>query len=182
MKEWINVLRAADTAAKWHTNQRRKGSNAEPYINHLLDVASMVATASEGNDPNLVIAALLHDSIEDQKIPREVIAGDFGEDVASLVMEVTDDKSLPKPERKRLQIETAPKKTNRAKLLKIADKISNMNSVAVSPPAGWAVERRLEYVAWSRSVVAALGDDVDASLQEEFYLAADRAEAAARSG
>lgn len=181
MQEWINVLRAADTAARWHTNQRRKGSNKEPYINHLLDVASMVATATEGEDPNLVIAALLHDAIEDQNIPREVIAEDFGEDVASLVVEVTDNKSLPKPERKRLQIETAPKKTPRAKLLKIADKISNMNSVAISPPEGWPVERRLEYVVWSRTVVAALGPDVHAPLRAEFALAADRAEVAARS-
>lgn len=180
MKEWINVLKAADTAAKWHTNQRRKGANQEPYVNHLIEVATMVATASEGRDPNLVIAALLHDAIEDQKIPREVIAAEFGEDVASLVMEVTDDKALPKPERKRLQIETAHKKTPRAKLLKIADKISNMNSVAMSPPEGWSVERRLEYVAWSRNVVAALGDDVDASLLEEFACAAGRAELAAR--
>ncbi|MCX7313992.1 MAG: HD domain-containing protein [Alphaproteobacteria bacterium] len=180
MKEWINVLKAADTAAKWHMNQRRKGANQEPYVNHLIEVATMVATASEGRDPNLVIAALLHDAIEDQKIPREVIAAEFGEDVASLVMEVTDDKALPKPERKRLQVETAHKKTPRAKVLKLADKISNMNSVALSPPEHWSVERRLEYVAWSRSVVTALGDDVDASLLEEFSRAANRAELAAR--
>jgi hypothetical protein len=97
------------------------------------------------------------------------------------VCEVTDDKSLPKPERKRLQVETAPKKTPRAKLLKIADKISNMNSVAVSPPANWPVERRLAYVDWARTVVAALGPDVHAPLRAEFALAASRAEAAARS-
>jgi (p)ppGpp synthase/HD superfamily hydrolase len=180
MKEWTKVLKAADTAARWHTNQRRKGTNQEPYINHLLNVASLVATATEGRDPNLVTAALLHDAIEDQKIPREIIAENFGEDVATLVCEVTDDKSLPKAERKRLQVETAPKKPPRVKLLKLADKLSNMNSVASSPPADWSAERRLEYIAWAKTVVAALGD-VHALLRAEFALAADRAEAAAQS-
>ena len=180
MKEWVKVLKAADTAAQWHVNQRRKGAGQEPYINHLLEVASMVAAATAGKDPDLVIAALLHDAIEDQKISREAIAESFGEDVASLVCEVTDDKSLPKSERKRLQIENAPKKTARAKLLKIADKISNMNSVAMSPPEHWPVERRLAYVDWARSVVLALGDEVDPALQEQFSHAAERAVVAAR--
>jgi len=180
MKEWIKVLKAADTAARWHANQRRKGTNREPYINHLLEVASTVAEATEGKDPNLVIAALLHDAIEDQKIPRQVIAESFGEDVAALVCEVTDDKSLPKAERKRLQVETASKKTPRAKLLKLADKISNMNSLALSPPADWSVQHRLDYVAWAKTVVAAMGD-VPGPLQTEFTRAADQAEAAASS-
>lgn len=181
MKQLVKVLKAANAAAHWHVNQRRKGAAQEPYINHLIEVASFVAEATEGKDPDLIIAALLHDAIEDQKIPRELIAEQFGEDVASLVFEVTDDKSLPKPERKRLQVETAPKKSPRAKLLKLADKVSNLKSVAVSPPSHWPVQRRLDYVAWAKAVVAALGDDVDRSLQEQFARAADRAEFAARS-
>jgi (p)ppGpp synthase/HD superfamily hydrolase len=180
MKGWIKVLEAADTAARWHANQRRKGTNQEPYINHLLDVASRVAQATDGKDPNLVIAALLHDAIEDQKIPREVIVERFGEDVAALVSEVTDDKSLPRAERKRLQVEVASKKTPRAKLLKLADKISNMNSVALNPPAGWSVQRQLDYVAWAKTVVAAMGD-VNGPLETEFERAAGQAEAAASS-
>jgi guanosine-3',5'-bis(diphosphate) 3'-pyrophosphohydrolase len=167
------------TKGGWHVNQRRKGAAQEPYINHLLDVASMVATATGGNDPNLVIAALLHDAIEDQKITRQEIVEKFGEDVAGLVCEVTDDKSLPKAERKRLQVETAAKKTPRAKILKLADKTSNLNSVAASPPPDWSVQRRLDYVAWSKAVVTALGT-VDPTMQEQFSHAADRAEAAAR--
>lgn len=181
MKQWVKVLKAADAAAHWRVNQRRKDAAQEPYINHLIEVASFVAEATEGKDPDLVIAALLHDAIEDQKIPRELIAEQFGEDVASLVFEVTDDKSLPKPERKRRQVETAPKKSPRAKLLKLADKVSNLKSVAASPPSHWPVQRRLDYVAWAKAVVAALGDDVDRSLQEQFARAAERAEFAARS-
>src|SRR3954470_8132 len=114
MKEWIAVLKAADAAARWHVHQRRKGVAEEPYINHLLEVASLVAEATHGSDPNLVIAALLHDAIEDQEVPRGIIAENFGEDIALLVEEVTDDKTLEKQERKRLQVEHASSKSNRA--------------------------------------------------------------------
>src|SRR6266567_1272707 len=120
MKEWVAVLRAADAAARWHVHQRRKGAAEEPYINHLLEVATLVAEATNGKDPELVIAALLHDAIEDQKISRSAIAKAFGEGVAELVEEVTDNKSLDKQERKRLQIEHAHKKSRRAKILKLA--------------------------------------------------------------
>ena len=105
MKEWIAVLRAADAAARWHVHQRRKGIAQEPYINHLLEVASLVSEATNGSDPTLVIAALLHDSVEDQEVPIEMITNEFGRQVADIVMEVTDDKTLPKDERKRKQIE-----------------------------------------------------------------------------
>jgi (p)ppGpp synthase/HD superfamily hydrolase len=152
------MMDAASTAADWHAKQRRKGTAGEPYINHLLEVAVLVAEATGGNDPRLVIAALLHDAIEDQGITRAVIAEKFGEDVASLVLEVTDDKSLPQAVRKRLQIEEAPKKSKRAKTLKLADKISNVAAIGRDPPADWSVERQRQYVQWGRDVVAGLRD------------------------
>jgi len=145
MKEWIAVLRAADTAARWHVHQRRKGIAQEPYINHLLEVASLVAEATSGSDATLVIAGLLHDAVEDQEVPVEMIAREFGKPAADIVMEVTNDKTLPKDERKRKQIETAPKKSREAKLIKLADKTSNLRAVASSPAADWSVKRRLEY-------------------------------------
>jgi (p)ppGpp synthase/HD superfamily hydrolase len=154
MKEWIAVLRAADTAARWHVQQRRKGVAQEPYINHLLEVARLVAEATGGNDPNLVVAALLHDAVEDQGITSEMLAGEFGEHVADIVMEVSDDKALPKEERKRKQVENAAKKSKGAKLIKLADKTSNLRAIAFSPAADWSVERRLEYVEWAKNVVA----------------------------
>jgi GTP diphosphokinase / guanosine-3',5'-bis(diphosphate) 3'-diphosphatase len=95
MQEWLQVLKAADAAARWHVHQRRKGPADEPYINHLVEVAMLVAEATGGVDTNLVIAALLHDAIEDCEVPRELIAETFGEEVASIVEEVTDDKTLP---------------------------------------------------------------------------------------
>jgi (p)ppGpp synthase/HD superfamily hydrolase len=137
MKEWIAVLRAADAAARWHVHQRRKGAAQEPYINHLLEVASLVADATEGRDPDVVIAALLHDAVEDQEVPFDLIETEFGPKVAGLVKEVTDDKSLDKATRKRLQAEQASKKSEAAKMIKLADKTSNLRAIAFAPlPTG----------------------------------------------
>jgi hypothetical protein len=107
MKEWIAVLRAADTAARWHVHQRRKGIAQEPYVNHLLEVANLVTEATGGTDPTLVIAALLHDAIEDQGVASKTIASAFGKHVADIVMEVTDDKTLPKDEAVRTALKRA---------------------------------------------------------------------------
>jgi guanosine-3',5'-bis(diphosphate) 3'-pyrophosphohydrolase len=174
-KEWTAVLKAADAAARWHVHQRRKGAAQEPYVNHLLEVATLVADATDGSDLELVIAALLHDAIEDQEVPRAVIAEAFGEDVARLVEEVTDDKTLEKQERKRRQVEQAPKKSPRAKILKLADKTSNLRAIAASPPPNWSVKRRLEYVKWASDVAAGL-TGVPEWLKREFEQAAKQAE------
>jgi (p)ppGpp synthase/HD superfamily hydrolase len=175
VKAWVAVLRAADAAARWHVHQKRKGASQEPYINHLLEVASLVAEATQGNDPKMIIAALLHDAIEDQEVPREMIAQEFGEVVADLVEELTDNKQLPKDERKRKQIETAPQKSDSAKRIKLADKISNIRAITFSPPSDWSVKRRLEYVRWAKDVVAGLRG-ASPSLEEQFDHAAEEAE------
>ena len=150
------ILLAAQYAAEKHAQQRRKGVTAEPYVNHLLEVARLVSEALTEPDENLVMAALLHDVVEDTGVTRVDLAAAFNEDVASLVMEVTDDKSLPKHERKRLQVEHAPHKTVRAQMIKVADKISNLRAMLVSPPEGWDQERRKEYVMWAERVVSGL--------------------------
>ena len=150
------VLKAAHFAAKKHAGQRRKGAAAEPYINHLLEVAELVASALAEPDTNLVIAALLHDTVEDAGVTKEELIEAFGSDVAALVMEVTDDKSLPKAERKRLQIVTASKKSVRAQGIKLADKISNLRAIVASPPTDWSVERKREYFDWAKRVVDGL--------------------------
>jgi GTP diphosphokinase / guanosine-3',5'-bis(diphosphate) 3'-diphosphatase len=173
----LTILKAAEAAAKWHVGQKRKGAAAEPYINHLIEVASLVAQAQDGNDPALIAAAFLHDAVEDQNVSPATIAAMFGEDTAALVAEVTDDKSLPKAERKRLQVEKAPHKSRRAKILKLADKTSNLRAMVESPPADWPLERRREYLGWARQVVAGLGDACP-SLLAQFEEAAKKAEAA----
>jgi GTP diphosphokinase / guanosine-3',5'-bis(diphosphate) 3'-diphosphatase len=179
MKEWIAVLKAADAAARWHVHDRRKGAAEEPYINHLLEVASLVAEATDSKDPDLVVAAVLHDAIEDQEVPRGIIADLWGEDVASLVEELTDDKSLPKEVRKQEQVRNAPHKSARAKTIKLADKISNLRAITASPPPDWSVKRRLEYVRWARDVVAGLRG-ANPHLEAEFDKAAAAAEESVR--
>lgn len=176
----LRVLRAAEMASRWHVAQRRKGDAQEPYINHLLEVAQLVGEATGGRDADLVVAALLHDAIEDCEIQPATIEAEFGADVRMLVQSVTDDKTLPKAMRKQLQVERAPGKPRRAKLLKLADKTSNLRAMAASPPANWSVERRLEYVVWARAVVAGVRG-THAGLEALFDEAADRAEAAARA-
>ena len=121
------------------------------------------------------MAALLHDTIEDQGVTREEIAAQFNDDVADLVVEVTDNKKLPKAERKQLQIKNAPKLTPRAKILKLADKISNLRSLATSPPADWPMQRRIDYVIWTTEVVQGLRG-TSGLLEQEFDRAAADAE------
>jgi guanosine-3',5'-bis(diphosphate) 3'-pyrophosphohydrolase len=161
------VLKAAHFAAEKHCGQRRKGAAAEPYINHLLEVAEMVSSALLEPDTNLVIAALLHDTIEDTRVTKQELIQAFGADVADLVVELTDDKSLPNAERKRLQVVNAPKKSVRAQVIKVADKISNLRSILSSPPAEWSLERRREYFEWAKKVVDGLTAP-DRKLKAEF--------------
>jgi len=174
MKELVSLMRAADAAARWHVHQRRKGSAAEPYINHLIEVASLVTQATDGTDPDAVIAALLHDAVEDAGVKSETIASEFGQHVADIVMEVSDDKTLPKDERKQLQIKNAPKKSREAKLIKLADKTSNVRAVMHSPAPNWSVQRRLEYIEWAKNVVAGLRG-TSPWLEQQFDEAAEQA-------
>jgi guanosine-3',5'-bis(diphosphate) 3'-pyrophosphohydrolase len=148
------IMRAAEFAAVKHSNQRRAGKDAEPYINHLIEVASLVADATDGN-PDAVIAALLHDVVEDQDVTNAEVAQQFGSSVAAIVAEVTDDKTLSKEERKHRQVTSAPHKSEFASLIKLADKTANLRAIANSPPP-WPSERKREYVAWAQSVVSAL--------------------------
>jgi (p)ppGpp synthase/HD superfamily hydrolase len=150
----VLIARAADFAARAHVAQRRKGDAQEPYINHLAEVALLLTQATGGQDPTLIAAGWLHDTLEDTDTEREELETLFGPAVASLVAEVTDDKSLLKAERKRLQVETAPRKSVQARLLKIADKTSNLRALASSPPSGWDLARRLAYLVWAAAVVA----------------------------
>lgn len=172
MNDIVRIMNAADFAARKHANQRRKGDAAEPYVNHLIEVADLVAQATQGK-PDAVVAALLHDAVEDQGVCIDEIGNLFGASVASLVKEVTDDKSLPKQERKDKQIESAPHKSDIASVIKIADKTSNLRALAKSPPS-WPIERKREYVRWSRAVVAGLPFR-PAALLALFEVAADQA-------
>ncbi|MGD0183976.1 MAG: HD domain-containing protein [Roseiarcus sp.] len=170
MNPIVELTRAYHFAALKHVNQRRKGEAAEPYVNHLTEVAELAARATEGN-LEVVIAAVLHDAVEDVGVTAEELRSEFGAAVAALVMEVTDDKSLPKETRKRLQVEHAGHASWGARVIKLADKTSNLRALAASPPAGWSRERREEYVAWASRVVDRCRD-ANPWLAEQFDAAA----------
>ncbi|MGB6603614.1 MAG: HD domain-containing protein [Steroidobacteraceae bacterium] len=147
-----HIVRAAAFAAEQHRNQRRKGKEAFPYINHPLALAAVLAEAGE-RDPTVLVAALLHDTVEDTATTFKQLEQCFGADVAAIVREVTDDKRLPKAERKRLQIAHAAGLTRRAKLVKLADKICNLHDIRSSPPVDWSPARRRQYFDWAKRVV-----------------------------
>ena len=164
------VLSAATFAAERHRDQRRKGKDASPYINHPLALASLLAERGE-RDPTLLMAALLHDTVEDTATTFEDIERSFGREVADIVREVTDDKTLTKAERKRLQIEHAAFLSRRAMLVKLADKICNLRDVVVSPPADWSQQRKHEYFDWAKDVVdrmRGVHPDLEATFDREY--------------
>ncbi len=150
------ILKALRFSAEKHNDQRRKDAKASPYINHPIQVAEILWRLGDVRDHTLLVASILHDTIEDTGTRPEEIEAEFGEDVLALVLEVTDDKSLPRKVRKQLQVEHAPHKTRNAKLLKLADKISNVQDIITSPPKDWSLERRREYLLWTEKVVAGL--------------------------
>src|ERR1700751_1229391 len=148
------VSEAAELAAHRHNGLTRKGRGSEPYINHLAEVANLIAAATDGADAELVAAAWLHDVIEDTETTREELAQKFSERVASLVVEVTDDMNLPKSERRRLQVVDAPHKSPGAKLIKIADKISNIRARVLPRPTQDERDDLFDYIAFTENVVA----------------------------
>lgn len=165
------ILKAARAASIWHASQTRKGSKAEPYIFHLFDVAELVAGVTDG--PDMIAAAFLHDAIEDQKIPAQVIADMFGEAVAEIVVLMSDDKKKPQAFNKEHQVTSAATLPDRVKLLKLADKTANLRSLAADPPVGWSKERITEYVAWSKRVIEAMGrEQLNPELLAKFDAAA----------
>ena len=147
------ILKAAHFAAKKHRDQRRKDKAMSPYINHPISVAKIISEIGNVEDPEVLAAALLHDTIEDTKTTPEELIDNFGERVCSLVQEVTDDKSLPKMERKQRQIEHAKEISEGAALIKLGDKISNVTDITNTPPIDWDSNRRLEYFEWAEKVI-----------------------------
>jgi guanosine-3',5'-bis(diphosphate) 3'-pyrophosphohydrolase len=147
------ILKALEFAALKHRDQRRKDAQASPYINHPIALANVLAREGEVTDPVVLAAALLHDTLEDTQTTPAELRDSFGETVARIVEEVTDDKTLPKAERKRRQVEHAESLSREAKLVKLADKICNVRDVAAHPPAKWDLARRREYFDWAKEVI-----------------------------
>jgi guanosine-3',5'-bis(diphosphate) 3'-pyrophosphohydrolase len=148
------LLTATHFAADKHRTQRRKDEEASPYINHPIAVAQTLVELGAVEDLTTIVAALLHDTVEDTETTLEELSERFGAEVAAVVAEVSDDKSLPSAERKRRQVEHAPVLSQRAKLVKLADKICNVSDVLSAPPASWSAARKAEYLRWAGEVVA----------------------------
>ncbi len=147
------LLKALSFAAHKHRDQRRKDAEASPYINHPIALADVLVNEGGVTDAEVLSAALLHDTVEDTATTPGELEKAFGPRIARIVAEVTDDKELPKAERKRLQIEHAASISREAKLVKLADKICNLRDVTARPPAQWDLKRRREYFEWAKSVV-----------------------------
>ncbi len=172
MSDSTGVIEALHFAAHKHRSQLRKGETKTPYINHVIAVVHTLATVGRVADRVLLIAAALHDTVEDTETSWEELEALFGLEVCGVVQEVTDDKKLPKQERKKLQIEHASHLSDRAKQLKLADKACNVQDVIDDPAVGWSLERRIDYLDWTeasakgcRSVNAALVEHYDSVLQ-----------------
>jgi (p)ppGpp synthase/HD superfamily hydrolase len=144
-------VQACDFAAKKHSTQRRKDPQRTPYINHPLEVASFLSRHGV-TDADTLCAAVLHDTIEDTETTPEELALLFGTNVRDIVLECTDDKNINKTERKKLQIEHASHASDSAKLVKLADKWSNISGLLESPPSFWPKERIYGYVKWGLAV------------------------------
>ena len=150
------LISAMAFAADRHRHQRRKDIEASPYINHPIALANLLANEAFIEDERVLIAAILHDTLEDTETTETELMRLFGQEITTIVLEVTDDKSLPKAERKRFQIEHAATVSRRAKLVKLADKICNLRDTACSPPSDWSTERQREYFDWAKAVVDGL--------------------------
>jgi guanosine-3',5'-bis(diphosphate) 3'-pyrophosphohydrolase len=167
MADTAQLLSAVDFAAHKHRNHRRKGPEDTPYVNHVIGVAHTLATVGGITDIVTLVAAILHDTLEDTETTAAELEDRFGRDVCDVVQEVSDDKTLPKQERKRLQVEHAPHLSQRAKQLKLADKTCNLQDVIDSPAVGWSLERRIDYLDWTeKSAVGCRG--VNAALEEHY--------------
>jgi guanosine-3',5'-bis(diphosphate) 3'-pyrophosphohydrolase len=147
------LLKATEFAAHKHRDQRRKDAGASPYINHPISLANVLCNEGGITDPVILAAALLHDTLEDTETDYEELRGQFGEDIADVVVEVTDTKWLSKEARKRLQVSKASHSSARARAVKIADKICNLRDILGSPPANWSLQRKQKYFDWAKQVV-----------------------------
>lgn len=171
-----NLLTAIDFAARKHKDQCRKDAAASPYINHCIEVTHILAEEGKVEDSSVLIAAVLHDTIEDTETSEQELRKLFGDQVTDLVLEVTDDKSLPKQTRKDLQVEHAAHSSHGACLIKLADKIANLRSLRASPPVGWSEERIEGYFKWGAQVVESIlnhnprykgNEKLEAAIEEE---------------
>jgi guanosine-3',5'-bis(diphosphate) 3'-pyrophosphohydrolase len=153
MHELHILVKAIDFAATRHRDQRRKDAEGTPYINHPIALAALLIEHVGTDDLPVIISAILHDTVEDTETTPDELEEHFGRQVRDIVMEVTDDTSLPKEIRRRLQIEHAGHSSYQARLVKLADKICNLRDMHDHPPAKWSLDRKRAYYDWAKDVI-----------------------------
>lgn len=153
MNELHRLIKAVDFAAKKHRDQRRKDAEGTPYINHPIALAALLIEHVGGEELPVIISAILHDTVEDTETTPDELEEHFGSEVREIVMEVTDDTSLPKERRRQLQVEHAGRSSYQARLVKLADKICNLRDMHDHPPATWSLDRKRAYYDWARDVI-----------------------------
>ena len=151
--ELKTLLKALAFAAHKHKDQRRKDVDASPYINHPISLADILCNEAHVTDIETICGALLHDTVEDTETTADELEREFGSEICAIVMDVTDDVSLSRAARKQAQIDHAAEISDKAKLVKLADKISNLRDVIDNAPANWTLERRQAYFDWAREVI-----------------------------
>ena len=147
------TIKALAFAAHKHRDQRRKDVNASPYINHPISLADLLYHKGGVDDVVVIVGALLHDTIEDTDTTPAELTAQFGREICSVVLEVTDDTNLDRATRKQVQIERAAQISGKAKLISLADKICNLQDMLTQPPASWDLDRKQEYFDWAKRVV-----------------------------
>lgn len=162
------IFEALLFAAEKHKNQRRKDVDASPYINHPIAVVYYLYRYGRVFDSDVLVAAILHDTIEDANTSPEEVYELFGERTMQLVLELTENKSFPSDVRKKLQVEKAKGMSEGAQAIRIADKISNITDLIQSPPSGWSQERKREYLKWTKKVVDQLRG-INPGLEDIYY-------------
>lgn len=165
----VLIIDAVAFAAEKHRSQRRKDAAASPYINHPIALAHVLASEGGIDDVTVLSAAVLHDTIEDTQTTVAELQARFGPAITAIVLEVSDDKALPKDERKERQVQHAPHASHGAKLVKLADKICNLRDILASPPATWDAERKNAYFDWAARVIDGVRG-VHPSLEQVFDL------------
>ncbi|MFZ9848658.1 MAG: HD domain-containing protein [Flavobacteriales bacterium] len=150
------LFKALNYSAEQHKAQRRKGMESVPYINHPIKVTNIITQFIPDASDDLICAAILHDVVEDTDATIDDIKNKFGDAIASIVQEVTDDKSISKAESRRKQIENAPKLSYNAKIIRVCDKISNVRDICGENIPDWDYKTKIEYLNWAEQVVYAL--------------------------
>jgi guanosine-3',5'-bis(diphosphate) 3'-pyrophosphohydrolase len=169
------ILESAIFATCKHQGHIRKDALASPYITHPLTVAREIYAIGNVHDQQILVAAILHDTLEDTNTTKDELRNLFGEDVLSIVLEVTDDKTLSKARRKQLQVIHAPQLSHAARIIKIADKLVNCRDILRMPPKDWTLVRRQEYIQWAADVLAQIRG-TNPPLEEAFDKIAAQAE------